>query len=103
MIREIGSMYNKVEFVKDRVYVTIDGTDYVVENEWVKVTYKVTKKGDVVVKVVLATEQEIAHEKKIQGIIELDKEIQEEWNELKHNVKNTFNKLKEKFNNKFNK
>ena len=49
MIKQIGSIYNKVELVKDRMYVKINGEDYVIENEWVNITYQVTKKGDKIV------------------------------------------------------
>ena len=64
MIKQIGSIYNKVELVKDRMHVKINGEDYVIENEWVNITYQVTKKGDKIVRVKLATEAEIRAELK---------------------------------------
>ena len=107
MIREIGSVYSEVKFVEDRIYIRMDDVDYAVQGEWIKVTYKVTKKGDVIIGATLATQQEIERAKKVDLYVELDKEIQEEWNklkdnakELKYKAKNKFNELKEKFQNK---
>lgn len=107
MIREIGSVYSEVKFVEDRIYIRMDDVDYAVQGEWIKVTYKVTKKGDVIIGATLATQQEIEQAKKVNLYVELDKEIQEEWNklkdnakELKYKAKNKFNELKEKFQNK---
>lgn len=107
MIREIGSVYSEVKFVEDRIYIRVDDVDYAVQGEWIKVTYKVTKKGDVIIGATLATQQEIEQAKKVNLYVELDKEIQEEWNklkdnakELKYKAKNKFNELKEKFQNK---
>ena len=107
MIREIGSVYSEVKFVEDRIYIRMDDADYAVQGEWIKFTYKVTKKGDVIIGATLATQQEIEQAKKVSLYVELDKEIQEEWNKLKDNAKelkdkakNKFNELKEKFQNK---
>ena len=107
MIREIGSVYSEVKFVEDRIYIRMDDVDYAVQGEWIKVTYKVTKKGDVIIGATLATQQEIEQAKEVSLYVELDKEIQEEWNklkdnakELKYKAKNKFNELKEKFQNK---
>ena len=107
MIREIGSVYSEVKFVEDRIYIRVDDVDYAVQGEWIKVTYKVTKKGDVIIGATLATQQEIEQAKEVSLYVELDKEIQEEWNklkdnakELKYKAKNKFNELKEKFQNK---
>ena len=87
MIREIGSVYSEVKFVEDRIYIRMDDVDYAVQGEWIKVTYKVTKKGDVIIGATLATQQEIEQAKKVNLYVELDKEIQEEWNKLKDNAK----------------
>ena len=92
MIREIGSVYSEVKFVEDRIYIRMDDVDYAVQGEWIKVTYKVTKKGDVIIGATLATQQEIERAKKVNLYVELDKEIQEEWEK----VKEKFGVLKEK-------
>ena len=86
MIKQIGSIYNKVELVKDRMYVKINGEDYVIENEWVNITYQVTKKGDKIVRVKLATE--------VQSMMEFDKEIQKVKEKVIDCTKSVINKVK---------
>lgn len=92
MIREIGSVYHEVKFMEDKIYIRIDDVDYAVQGEWIRFTYKVTKKGDVVVGARLATQPEIEEAKRLAGYIELDKIITEEWEK----VKEKFDVLKEK-------
>ena len=94
MIKQIGSVYNKVELVKDRMYVKINGEDYVIENEWVNITYQVTKKGDKIVRVKLATEAEIRAELKAQSMMEFDKEIQKVKEKVIDCTKSVINKIK---------
>jgi len=92
MIREIGSTYHKVKFMEDKIYIRIDDVDYAVQGEWIRFTYKVTKKGDAIVGARLATQPEIEEAKRLAGYIELDKIITEEWEK----VKEKFGILKEK-------
>ena len=92
MIREIGSVYHEVKFMEDKIYIRIDDVDYAVQGEWIRFTYKVTKKGDVVVGARLATQPEIEEAKRLAGYIELDKIITEEWEKAKEK----FGVLKEK-------
>ena len=92
MIKEIGSIYHQVVYVEDRIYIRVDDVDYAVQGEWIRFTYRVTKKGDVIVGARLATQQEIEEARKLQDIIELDKMLTEELNK----VKDKFNNLKEK-------
>ena len=92
MIREIGSVYHEVKFMEDKIYIRVDDVDYAVQGEWIRFTYRVTKKGDVVVGARLATQHEIEEAKRLEGYIELDKIITEEWEK----VKEKFGVLKEK-------
>ena len=103
MIREIGSVYHEVKFMEDKIYIRIDDVDYAVQGEWIRFTYKVTKKGDVVVGARLATQPEIEEAKRLAGYIELDKIITEEWEKakekfgvLKEKVKAKLKELKDK-------
>ena len=107
MIREIGSLYDEIKFVEEKVYIKIDGVDYAVEGEWLKFTYKVTKKGDIIVDVKLATTEEIEQVNEIDLFEVIDKNIQEnfeeakkEWGKFKNNVKNKWIEVKEKISNK---
>ena len=109
MIREIGSVYQEVKYMKDRIYIRIDDADYAVQGEWIKFTYKVTKKGDVIIGATLATAHEIEEAKRIAGYIELDKIVTEELGKAKEKLikvrdkaKVEFKKAKQKLKEKFN-
>ena len=109
MIREIGSVYHEVKYMEDKIYIRMDNIDYTVQGEWIKFTYRVTKKGDVVIGATLATAHEIEEAKRLAGYIELDKIVTEELGKVKEKLvkvrdkaKVGFNKTKQKIKEKVN-